>query len=315
MSIEELDPQVQLVIQKTIDAGIPKVHTLDPTEARKLIENLAEARKETYPPPEVLSVEDTATGADYGRVPVRIYRASDEVGPVMVFYHGGGHVFGSINTHDTMARFLCRTCGITVVSAEYRMGPEDPFPSAVEDAYQTARWAANHASDLKVDPARLVVGGDSAGGNLAAVTALMARDTGAFPIAAQLLVYPVTDYRGSTASHRSFAEGYGILEAETMVWFRDHYLGGMEGASDWRASPLLVESVAGLPPAFVLTASHDVLRDEGIAYADRLREAGATVKHVDYPGMIHGFFGYLGLVDMAERAHKDVAEWLQTIWV
>ncbi|MEM7190531.1 MAG: alpha/beta hydrolase, partial [Pseudomonadota bacterium] len=262
----ELDPQVALVIQKTIEAGIPKVQDLSPEDARALIEKLADARRESYPPPEVDRVEDLVTGEDYGAVPVRIYRVSTEpAAPVIVFYHGGGHVFGSIDSHDTMARFLARTAGCTIVSTDYRMGPEHPFPAAVEDSYQTARWVADNATELNVDPTRLAVGGDSAGGNLAAVTSLMARDSGDFAIAAQVLVYPVTDYRGESESHKLFAEGYGILEAETMAWFRTHYLGGLEGASDWRASPLLVHSVADLPPAFVLTASHDVLRDEGVA--------------------------------------------------
>ena len=311
---DDVHPQVQAMLDKIAEAGIPKVQDLTPQAARELVENLSRARLESYPPPEVASVEERSTGAGYNHVPVRIYRASnDRKAPVVVFYHGGGHVFGSLDSHDTVARMICRQAGCTVVSADYRMGPEHPFPAAVEDVYQAARWVADHADTLWVDPARLAVCGDSAGGNLSAVVALMARDSGAFSIAAQVLVYPVVDYRGGTPSHQRYGQGYGILEADTVDWFRRHYIPeGQE--SDWRAAPSEAETLEGLPPAFVLTAECDVLKDEGVAYADRLREAGVDVQHIDYAGMIHGFFGYLGLLDDTDRAHADVGAYLKRVW-
>ena len=311
---DDVHPQVQAMLDKIAEAGIPKVQDLTPQAARELVENLARARLESYPPPEVASVEERSTGAGYNHVPVRIYRASaDKNAPVVVFYHGGGHVFGSLDSHDTMARMICRQAGCTVVSADYRMGPEHPFPAAVEDAYQAARWVADNAAKLRVDPGRLVVCGDSAGGNLSTVVALMARDSGDFAIAAQVLVYPVVDYRGGRPSHARYGKGYGILEAETVEWFLHHYIGDGD-AGDWRAAPIEANSLEGLPPAFVLTAECDVLNDEGVAYAARLRNAGVEVEHIDYAGMIHGFFGYLGLLDDTDRAHADVGAYLKRVW-
>ncbi|MDC1198914.1 alpha/beta hydrolase, partial [bacterium] len=171
-----------------------------------------------------------------------------------------------------------------------------------------------HADALRVDPDKLAVCGDSAGGNLAAVVAIMARDSGAFAVSAQALIYPVTDCRGGTPSHERYGKGYGILEAETVTWFAERYLPDPELHDDWRASPRNAVSHAELPTALVLTAECDVLRDEGAAYAVQLRTANVPVEHVEFPGMIHGFFGYLGLVDDAERAHHTVAQFLQRIW-
>lgn len=310
----ELHPQVKAVLAAAAEAGIPKFQNLTPQQARDLIEGLATARRRDYPAPEVASVEDRSTGPGYNHVPVRIYRAREGVAPVIVFYHGGGHVFGSLDTHDSAARFLCRTSGCAVVAVDYRMAPEHRFPAAVDDAYHAARWVADRAGALGVDASRLAVCGDSAGGNLSAVVALMARDRGDFAVSAQCLVYPLTDYRGGTESYERFGTGYGILEAEGMRWFREHYFGEDDRAHDWRASPLLADSLAGLPPALVLTAECDVLQDEGRLYAERLTAEGVPCDLIDYSGMVHGFFGYLGLVDDAERAHRDVAAFLDRTW-
>ena len=276
---------------------------------------MSDAAREDYPPPPVAQVEDRSTGADYGDVPVRIYRTTaDEKAPVIVFYHGGGHVIGSLESFDTVARFLALKTQCTLVSVDYRLAPEHPFPAAVEDCYAATRWVADHATDLKVDPKRLAVCGDSAGGNLATVVALMARDSGAFAVSAQALIYPVIDYRGGTASYERFGQGYGVLETATVAWFMERYLPDSSQRDDWRACPRNAHSMAGLPPTLMLTASCDVLYDECVAYAAQLRAAGVPVEHVDFPGMVHAFFNYLGAVDDAERAHEAVAGFLNGVW-
>jgi acetyl esterase len=200
-----------------------------------------------------------------------------------------------------------------VISVDYRMGPEHPFPTAVEDAFAAARWVADNADLLRIDPDRLAVCGDSAGGNLAAVVALMARDSGAFAVSAQVLVYPVVDCVDRAPSYARYGTGYGLLEADTVAWFMDRYLPEPEMREDWRASPIRA-AVAGLPPTLVLTAECDVLHDEGVAYCDMLAAAGVAAQHVEFSGMIHGFFTYLGQVDDAARAHRTVATFLKSIW-
>ncbi|MEO1492253.1 MAG: alpha/beta hydrolase [Pseudomonadota bacterium] len=312
---DDVHPQIQAILDKTAELGIPKIQDLEADAARALVEGLAAARREAYPPPEVASVEMATTGPGYGHVPVRIYRTGSETpAPVIVFYHGGGHVIGSLDSHDTAARFLARTIGCTLVSVDYRMGPEHPFPAAIEDCYDATRWVAANAEALGVDPARLAVCGDSAGGNLAAAVALMARDSGAARISAQVLIYPVIDYRGGTPSFEKYARGYGVLEDDTVTWFMERYLPDPAMRDDWRACPRLAPSHANLPPALIQVAECDVLRDEGLAYAQQLTDAGVMTETIRYPGMIHGFFTYLGLVDDTEAAHRDIANWLKRIW-
>ena len=299
------------MLERTAELGIPKVHTLQTGAARDLFEQMAAARRDSYPAPEVAEVRTESTGPGFGHVPVRIYKPTASTdGTAIVFFHGGGHVFGSLDSHDTAARFLARETGATVVSVDYRMGPEHPFPAAIEDGYDATRWVSAKAESLGVDPARLVVCGDSAGGNIAAVVALMAQSDDEISLAAQVLVYPVIDYRGGTASFDRYAEGYGILEGSTVAWFMDRYLPDPATRDDWRANPGLAPSHAGLPPALVLTAECDVLHDEGIAYCAQLEAAGVVTEHINYPGMIHGFFVQLGLLDDAEKAHADIARFL-----
>ena len=308
----DVHPQIRTYLQQVAEAGLPAIQELDPAAARAQFESAMKARLATFPPPPVAAVEDRTAPGPAGPIPLRVYRPSEAAGlPVLAYFHGGGHVIGSLDTHDAIARNLCREAGCLVVSVDYRMGPEHPFPAAVDDCFSVVRWLAGQGAEIRADPGRIAVGGDSAGGNLAAVAALLARDEGGPPLRHQLLVYPVADYRCRGASYERYARGYGTLEAASMRWFRRHYLGGPAGAADWRASPLLADSHAGLPPALVVTAGCDVLHDEGAAYAERLAVSGTVCEHAGFPGMIHGFFGLLGVADAAAEAHARAARALR----
>jgi acetyl esterase len=238
-----------------------------------------------------LTVADHSAPGRGGPIPVRLYTpaAAPTPGPLLVYFHGGGWVQGSVATHDASCRLLAHLSGVRVLSVDYRLAPEHPYPAAAQDAVSAYAWAADHAASLGADPARLAVGGDSAGGNLAAVVALEARDDERLPDAAfQLLLYPVTDVAEKGESYRLFSQGF-LLTSAGMDWFIGKYLPDPARRTEWRASPLRAESLAGLPPAYVATCLPDVLRDEGEAYAARLREAGvavATQRH----DQVHGFF-------------------------
>jgi acetyl esterase len=233
---------------------------------------------------------------------VRSYRpVPDEVLPALVFFHGGGWTIGDLDTHDGVCRQLAVGARCAVFSVDYRLAPEHPFPAAVEDCFFATKFVFDHAQELKVDRSRLAVGGDSAGGNLAAVVALMARDQGGPPLAYQLLIYPATDQRCQMPSHERNGEGY-LLTREGIRFFRAAYLPDEKDRTDWRASPLLAADHARLPPAFVLTAGYDPLVDEGRAYAERLAQAGAETSYREYPDMVHGFVLFGGVVDTANAA-------------
>ena len=314
----DVHPEIQAYLRQVAEAGLPSIQALTPGEARAQFEAGMRARLEAFPAPPVAAVEDRELPGPAGPIPVRVYRdrrpddGPPPLRPVLAWFHGGGHVIGSLDTHDTIARNLCREAGCMVVSVDYRMGPEHPFPAAVDDCFAVVRWLAGHGGRIGADPDRVAVGGDSAGGNLAAVAALLARDEGGPALRAQLLVYPVTDYRCRGASYERYTRGYGALEAESMRWFRRHYLGAAAGAADdWRASPLLAPDHAGLPPALVVTAECDVLRDEGAAYAERLARSGTPCEHAPFAGMIHGFFGLLGIAGAAGEAHARAARALR----
>ena len=311
----DVHPEIEAFLRQMAEAGLPSIQDLAPGAAREQFEAGMRARLEVFPAPPVASVEDRTVPGPGGPIPVRVYRDTDpakENRPVLAWFHGGGHVIGSLDTHDAMVRSLCRESGCVVVSVDYRMGPEHPFPAAVDDCVAAVRWLAESGAEVGVDPGCIAVGGDSAGGNLAAVVALAARDEGGPALRHQLLVYPVTDYRCRGPSYERYARGYGTLEAESMRWFQRHYLGGPDGADDWRASPLLAADLSGLPPALVITAECDVLRDEGVAYAERLSESGTPCEHAPFPGMIHGFFGLLGIAGAAAEAHARAARALRS---
>lgn len=256
---------------------------------------------------DMAEVRDISVPGPAGDILVRVYRPVEATAPgLIVYFHGGGWVLGDIETHDGSSRELAARSGAVVASVDYRLAPEHVFPAAVEDCFAALSWLADHAEDFGASPGSVVVAGDSAGGNLAAVCALMARDAGAPELAMQLLIYPVTDAAMDTASMEDNAEGYLLTKAD-MDWFYGHYVGDSRPA-DWRLSPLQADDVSGVAPAMVLTAGYDPLRDEGEAYADRLRSAGVEVQAIRYPGLIHGFFGMFGQVDEADKAMTVAAE-------
>jgi acetyl esterase len=298
-----LDPQAKAVIDLVIKSGRPAFHQLSPKDARQLFRETRPAS--TPPAPEIGEVKDLAAEGPAGEIPVRLYRpkgaGSTTALPVLVYYHGGGWVIGDLETHDVLCRQITAAAGIAVVAVDYRLAPEHKFPAAIDDAWAATRWVVKQAARLGIDPSRLAVGGDSAGGNLAAVVALMARDAGGPAIRQQVLLYPVTDVMRETRTYADFADGY-MLTRDSMRWFIAHYLRGRDDARDWRASPLRAPSLAGLPPALIVTAGFDPLRDEGESYAGRLRDAGVMVDYACYGGMVHGFLGMGKLIDTAMRA-------------
>ncbi len=299
-----LDTQARALLDQMAAAGAPPFESLTPEQAREMIMQMREL---AGPPEPVARVEDRVAATAAGPIPVRIY-TPEAAGPLpmLVYFHGGGWVIGNLETVDAPCRALANRAGCLIVSVDYRLAPEHKFPAAAEDCYAATRWAAEHAAELGGDPARIAVGGDSAGGNLAAVVALMARERGGPRLAYQLLIYPVTNYDFSTPSYQENAEGY-LLTKNAMVWFWDHYL---RQPSDWEhpyASPLRAADLRGLPPAFVITAEYDPLRDEGEAYADRLRQAGVPTELRRYDGMIHGFFQMAGVFDQGKKVIADAA--------
>jgi acetyl esterase len=227
-----------------------------------------------------------------------------------VFFHGGGWVIGNLDSHDVVCRALAHAGELIVISIDYRLAPEHKFPAAVDDAVAATQWVADHARSLGIDAARLSVGGDSAGGNLAAVVTLAARDGNGPALAGQVLIYPATDFTMGHPSH-SESETSVLLTHSVIRWFRDHYLTGAADIHDWRASPAKAATLTGLPPAYVLTAGADPLRDEGDDYARRLQEAGVPVTHRSFPGQFHGFFTMGKLLQQANVAATDIGAWLK----
>ena len=263
------------------------------------------------PPPgeDVASVEDLKVPGPDGPLPVRVYRPDGAAvpAPVVVFFHGGGWVLGSIATHDATCRGLANRTGAVYVSVDYRLAPEHPYPAAPEDCYAATCWVADHAADLGVDPGRLAVAGDSAGGNLAAVVCQMARDRSGPAIAFQLLIYPVTDLDFDRwPSMEENADG-PLLTREGMDWFARHYVGTLPFTGDPYAAPIRAADLSGLPPAYVATAGHDPLRDEGAGYAEALAAAGVTVGYDNFATMIHGFVGFADVVPAAGEARDRIA--------
>ena len=301
----DLHPQILQVLKIQAEAGLQPIEAMTPVDAREQMEVQARARKAEPLP--VSKVEERHIPGPAGDMRVRLYwpYATATV-PAIVYYHGGGHVIGSLDTHDFVARNLCGGAETLVISVDYRMGPEHRFPAAVDDSFAALQWVHANAASLGADPERIGVHGDSAGGNLAAVVALMARDAGRPRLRLQSLVYPVTDYACRGESYDKYAIGCGILTKAAMLWFQQHYLRSPADAEDWRASPIKANSFAGVAPAIVVTAECDVLHDEGQRYAETLRQAGVPVEYWEYPGMIHAFFGMVPVVDDAMNAQRAV---------
>jgi acetyl esterase/lipase len=310
-----LDPDAAAVFKAFQEAGRPPYETVSPAEARELY---LKSRVVTNPePPPLRSVEPLAIPSPGGSIPARLYtpiklRQSAGVAPCLVFFHGGGWVIGNLDSHDVVCRQLADAGELIVISVDYRLAPEHKFPAAVDDAIAATKWIAESAGRLGLDPARLMVGGDSAGGNLAAVVAIAARDGDGPTIAGQVLIYPAIDIAMTHPSHRE-PETSLLLTHSVIRWFRNHYLNGETDAQDWRASPARAAALAGLPPAYVLTAGGDPLRDEGDEYADRLRAAGVAVTHRNFPGQFHGFFTMGKLLQQANVAAAEIGAWLKAL--
>ncbi len=296
-----LDPQIAPVLEQ-LDAGFPPVHEMTGAEARALI------RSRFVPPakPEpIAAVAEHSVAGRGGQMPVRVYRP-DAAGPlpVVVYAHGGGFVFCDLDSHDSLCRALANLVPAVVVSVGYRRAPENPWPTAAEDVYAATRWAADNALALGGDPRRLAVGGDSAGGNLAAVTAIMARDRGGPALAGQLLLYPVIAADFDTESYRLFGKGY-YNPKPALQWYWDCYVPVVSDRTHPYAAPLHAE-LSGLPPAVVVIAGHDPLRDEGLAFGAALEQAGVPAVRLRYEGGIHGFMT-MPMLDLAHRARKEAS--------
>lgn len=307
---ERLHPEVRALLEMMDAQGAPPLESQDPVVARAA---RLEPMKMLGGEPVVLGrVEELSIPGPAGDIPARLY-ANEHGGlrPALVYFHGGGFVFGNLDTHDAVCRPLAKHSDGVVISVDYRLAPEHKFPAAVDDSYAATLWVAANAERLGIDARRISVGGDSAGGNLATVVAMRCRDAGGPALASQVLIYPVTDVSAfDTGSHRELAEGY-FLTRSAMEWFTGHYLASADQKNHPEASPLLASNLSGLPPALVITAEFDPLRDEGENYAERLKQAGVPVTAVRYPGMIHGFVSMHGVLTGGRQAIEEAAKYIQ----
>jgi acetyl esterase len=302
----KLDPAVRQLLEAAEAEGNPPLESFSPEEARKLaIESLKTAGGTPEP---VRSIENLRIPGPDCEIPIRIYTPDAPAPrPALVYFHGGGWVVCDLDTHDVVCTAIAHRAGAVVIAVDYRLAPEHKFPAAVTDSYAATAWVASNAKKLGIDPKRISVGGDSAGGNLAAVVSLKSRDQDGPAIELQVMVYPVTDLSSfATPSYQEFGENHYLTKSE-MEWFRDHYLRSMEDARDPHASPLLTLDLSELPPALIITAECDPLRDEGEAYAKRLANDGVAVTYTCYPGMIHPFFSLSGAIPQAFDAIQQVA--------
>ena len=316
-----LHPQARALLDLLVERGVPPIEALPVHDARAIYRDRRSVLQPAPPP--IARVDEWVADGPDGPIPLRRYvpeGAATRRGatPALVYFHGGGWVIGDLDTHDTLCRELANASGVVVIAVDYRLGPEHRFPAAYEDAYTATAWVHAHAATLGVDPGRIAIGGDSAGGNLAAAVALGIRDRraearttapattqppGSAPpaVAFQLLIYPATDMRRGHASHVENGSGY-LLTSATIAWFHDHYIDDPRHDADWRSSPLLHADHAGLPPALILTAGFDPLRDEGLDYARRLSDAGNRVSFVCFTRQIHGFITMGRVLDEADTA-------------
>ena len=305
-----VDPQIQALLDK--GTGVPATHTLPVDVARAQYE----ARIALMAPPaDIACAREQTIDGPGGPLRIRLYTPHGSGPfPLLVFFHGSGFVLCSLDTHDGICRNLSAGAECVVASVDYRLAPEHKFPAGIEDCMHATRWAAAHAAEIGADPSRIAVAGDSAGANMAAVTALRLRDEGGPTLCGQLLLYPVTDYHTpGTPSYEENAEGYGLTR-DTMRWFWGHYLTAPSEGAHPHASPLRAPDLSGLPPALVVTAEYDPLRDEGEFYAEKLMAAGVSTVMTRYDGVNHGFMFWAGVVDKAGAAMEESCEWLRSVF-
>jgi acetyl esterase len=306
-----LHPEAQQLLAALEAAGLPPFEHMTVPQAREAAKGFIDLQGE----PEDLATQDRTVTGPAGEIPIRVYTpAGDGPKPVITYFHGGGWVIGDLDVCDNPVRRIANRTGAIVVSVDYRLAPEHTYPAAFDDCYAATAWVSEHAAELGGDPARIATCGDSAGGNLAAAVAIAARDRQGPPLAAQLLIYPVTDFNFTTKSYGENGEGY-LLTKGSMQWFWAHYLGAQDLGKDPFACPARADNLVGLPPTFIATAEFDPLRDEGEAYAANLRAAGVHVTAKRYDGMLHGFAWTLGatpsgavLIDDLTAAFRDAAE-------
>jgi acetyl esterase len=303
-----LDPQIETILGLARQANLPEVWQLTPDQGRE--QYLARVNKLKFSEPIFHSVDRRIRGPA-SDVAVRIYtprelKTGDRL-PILMWFHGGGFVIGSLDTHDSVCRMLANQADCVVVAVDYRLAPESKFPAAVEDCEAALKWVALHAVEFGGDPACIAVGGDSAGANLATVISILARNAAHPKVVFQLLVYPCVAPEPETASHHKFKEGY-ILSRNSITWFYRQYLRSGKEVNDFRFAPLMLDDLSGLPPALIIVAGYDPLRDEGVEYARKLIEAGNRVRLSNYEGMVHGFYLMGGAVDAARRAVAESAQ-------
>jgi acetyl esterase len=299
-----LDPQAKMLMDQLASLNGPKLCTLTAADARRVTAGTFKLPPERVE--KVFKVEDRKIPGPAGELPIRVYTPQGSGPfPVLVFFHGGGWVLCDLDSHDAPCRVLTNKVGCVTVSVDYRLAPEHKFPAGVEDCFAATKWVAAHAGELNVDANRLAIGGDSAGGNLSAVIAQLARDAGGPKIAFQLLIYPATEAELDTTSHKTFTDYF--LTKDDIIWFWGHYLRGPADRKDPRVAPALTKNLKGLPPALVITAEFDPLRDEGEAYGEKLRAAGVPVTVSRYEGMIHGFVSMFDVLDKGKLALEESA--------
>lgn len=302
-----LDPIVKAFLDQVASAQGPKMWEMTPEQGREAFRVMMQLVGPKDVP--IGKVENRTIPGPGGEIPLRIYTpiaAGSEALPALVYFHGGGFVIGDLETHDGLCRMLADDAACRVIAVDYRLAPESKFPAAVEDAFAATRWVAEHAPALGIDANRIGVGGDSAGGTLAAVVCQMAKEKGGPKLCLQMLLFPCTHLDPKTPSRQANAEGY-LLEGETIDWFFGHYVGTDSNMSDVRASPLLAKDLGGLPPAYVMLAGFDPLHDEGLQYAEKLRAAGVKVAVADYPELVHTFVYLQSILPQAREAMKQAA--------
>ena len=304
-----LDPQARALLDAIEQSGAQPLNAYEPVEAREVYDKASELVRGT--PPQPFAIDTLQIPGPAGEIGALLYRPNAESDlPVLVYFHGGGYTIGSLQSHDCVCRALCVEAACIVISVDYRLAPEHKYPAAVDDAWAATQWVAKNATAFGGDARRIAVGGDSAGGNLAAVVSLKAKAVDGPPLVFQLLIYPGTEMSCSFASHETFGQGYRLTR-ELIQWFYTHYFSPEDDIAHWQASPLNAADCGGLPPAFVLSAGYDPLQDEDKAYADKLAAAGVPVAYSHYAGMIHGFITMPGAIDKAREALSECASELK----